>query len=49
MLIQEGHFQKCDSGIFSKSTGRQQAVQDTLYDQGSDSIQSPPPPPLKGL
>lgn len=44
MLIQEGHFQKCDSGIFSKSTGRQQAVQDTLYDQGSDSIQSPPPP-----
>ena len=41
MLIQQGHFQKRDNGIFSKPTGRQQAVQDTLYDWGSDSIQSP--------
>ena len=44
MLIQQGHFQKRDNGIFSKPTGRQPGVQDTLYDRGSDSIQSPLPP-----
>ena len=44
MLIQQGHFQKRDNRIFSKPTGRQQAVQDTLHDWGSDSIQSPLPP-----
>lgn len=49
MLIQQEHFQKRDNRIFSKPTGRQQAVQDTLHDRGSDSIQSPLPPerPLK--
>ena len=44
MLIQQGHFQTRDNRIFSKPTGRQQAVQDTLHDRGSDSIQSPLPP-----
>ena len=43
MLIQQGHFQKRDNRIFSKPTGRQQTVQDTLHDRGSDSIQSPLP------